>query len=86
MSLKLFIVVAPFLLVLAVDVACGTFCDEGPPGRYCFKDLSGWYECAIDQQTQQMTEKKHDCKPNTRWVAFNLFLALFSFISDQQLI
>ena len=65
MSLKLLIVNALFL-VLAVSVSTGTFCDEGPPGRYCFKDLSGWYDCKIDSKTQQMTQTKHDCKADER--------------------
>lgn len=68
MSLKLLIVAALLLLVLDVDVSSGTFCDEGPPGRYCYKDLAGWYECTIDSKTQQMTETKHDCPINTRSV------------------
>ncbi|XP_078374092.1 uncharacterized protein LOC144657611 isoform X1 [Oculina patagonica] len=70
MSLKLLIVAALLLLVLDVDVSSGTFCDEGPPGRYCYKDLSGWYECTIDSKTQQMTETKHDCPINTRCQCF----------------
>jgi len=69
MSMKLLIVNALFL-VLAVSMSTGTFCDEGPPGRYCFKDLSGWYDCKIDSKTQQMTQTKHDCKADERCQCF----------------
>ena len=68
MSLKLIFVAALFLLVLDVDISSGTFCDEGPPGRYCFKDLTGWYECVYDSQTKTMNQTKHDCPANTRSV------------------
>ncbi|XP_068757212.1 uncharacterized protein [Montipora capricornis] len=70
MSTKLDVVLALMLLLLVVDGSNGTFCDQGPPGRYCFKDLRGWYECTIDSRTQQMTEKKHNCPPNTRCQCF----------------
>ena len=66
MSPRLTVVMALFLLVLALDVSYGTFCDEGPEGRYCFEDLSGWYNCTFDKQAQKMTEKKINCRPSTR--------------------
>ena len=68
MSLKFLFVAALFLLVLDVDVTSGTFCDEGPPGRYCYKDLTGWYECVYDSKTKTMNQTKHQCPANTRSV------------------
>lgn len=68
MSLKFLFVAALFLLVLDVDVSSGTFCDEGPPGRYCYKDLTGWYECVYDSKTKTMNQTKHECPANTRSV------------------
>ena len=68
MSLKLLFVAALLLLVLDVDVSSGTFCDEGPPGRYCYKDLTGWYGCVYDSKTKTMNQTKHDCPANTRSV------------------
>lgn len=67
MSLQLLIVTSLLLLVFGVDESFGNFCDEGPPGRYCYKDLGGWYECKIDPATLKMTETKHDCPINTRY-------------------
>ena len=61
MSRSPLIATAVLLLVLALDVTSGNFCDQGLPGRYCFKDLSGWYECTIDSKTQKMTQKLHKC-------------------------
>lgn len=68
MSLKLLFLAALFLLALAVELSCGTFCDQGPPGRYCYKDLTGWYECVYDTKTKTMNQTKHDCPANTRSV------------------
>ena len=70
MSLKLVIVAVHLLLLLVVDFSSGNFCDQGPPGRYCYKDLTGWYDCKIDAKTQKMTETKHNCPPNKRWGDF----------------
>ena len=53
--------------------ACG-FCDEGPPGRYCLPDLSGWHECSIDPHSPVMTDKLHRCEEKTRYS--NLCLSL----------
>lgn len=68
MSLKLLFVAALFLLALNVDLSSGTFCDEGPPGRYCYKDLTGWYECVYNSKTKTMNQTKHECPANTRSV------------------
>ena len=68
MSPKLLFVAALFLLVLNADMSSGTFCDEGPPGRYCYKDLTGWYECVYDSKTKTMNQTKHECPANTRSV------------------
>lgn len=68
MSLKLFFVAGLLLLVFDVDVSSGTFCDEGPPGRYCYKDLTGWYDCVYDSKTKTMNQTKHECPVNTRSV------------------
>lgn len=70
MSLKLLFLAALFLLALAVELSCGTFCDQGPPGRYCYKDLTGWYECVYDTKTKTMNQTKHDCPANTRCQCF----------------
>lgn len=67
MSPRLTIVMALFLLVLALDVSYGgTFCDKGPKGIYCFEDLSGYYNCTFDKQAQKMTEKEVKCHVSTR--------------------
>lgn len=68
MFLRLLFVVALFLLALVVDLSSGTFCDQGLPGRYCYKDLTGWYECVYDSKTKTMNQTKHDCPANTRSV------------------
>lgn len=68
MPLKLLFVAALFLLVLNLNVSSGTFCDEGPPGRYCYKDLTGWYECVYDSKTKTMNQTKHQCPANMRLV------------------
>ena len=68
MSVKLLFVAALFLLALAVDPSSGTFCDQGPPGRYCYKDLTGWYDCVYDSKTKTMNQTKHECPANTRSV------------------
>ena len=60
------IVTVLLVLVLAVVGIYGNFCDQGLPGRYCFKDLSGWYECTIDKKTQKMVQKTHKCPASTR--------------------
>lgn len=70
MSLKLVIVAVHLLLLIVVDFSSGNFCDQGPPGRYCYKDLTGWYDCKIDAKTQKMTETKHNCPPNKRCQCF----------------
>ena len=68
MPLKLLFEAALFLLVLNLNVSSGTFCDEGPPGRYCYKDLTGWYECVYDTKTKTMNQTKHQCPANMRLV------------------
>ena len=40
------------------------FCDEGPPGRYCLKDLSGWHDCHVEKG--QMVDTIKYCPSNTR--------------------
>ena len=42
------------------------FCDEGPPGKYCLPDLSGWHDCHVDPSTGKMVDKVHTCPANTR--------------------
>ena len=42
------------------------FCDEGPPGRYCLLDLSGWHDCHVDRTTGEMVDTIYSCAPNTR--------------------
>ena len=44
------------------------FCDEGPPGKYCLEDLSGWHDCHVDPSTGKMVDKIYSCPANTRWV------------------
>ena len=44
------------------------FCDEGPPGKYCLPDLTGWHNCYIDKETGKMVDKITSCSPNTRYV------------------
>ena len=56
--------------LLGVHVPMATepddFCDEGPPGRYCLPDLSGWHDCHVDHSTGKMVDTIHSCAPNTR--------------------
>ena len=66
MTRNCLIVTVLLVLVLAADGIYGNFCDQGPPGRYCFKDLSGWYECTIDKTTLKMVQKTHKCPASTR--------------------
>ena len=40
------------------------FCDEGPPGRYCLKDLSGWHDCHVEKG--QMVDTIKYCPSHTR--------------------
>ena len=40
------------------------FCDEGPPGRYCLEDLSGWHDCHVEQG--EMVDTIYYCPSNTR--------------------
>lgn len=47
------------------------FCDEGPPGKYCLPDLTGWHNCYIDKETGKMVDKITSCSSNTRCVCFN---------------
>ena len=42
------------------------FCDEGPPGKYCLEDLSGWHDCHVDPSTGKMADKVYSCPANTR--------------------
>eukprot|EP00794_Sanderia_malayensis_P015110 gene15110-16666_t len=42
------------------------YCSTGPPGRYCLKDLSGYYDCRIDPKTGTYIDKIHSCKEETR--------------------
>ena len=42
------------------------FCDEGPPGKYCLPDLSGWHNCYVDPSTGKMVDKISSCAENTR--------------------
>lgn len=44
------------------------FCDEGPPGRYCLVDLSGWHDCHVDPKTGKMVDTIYNCPSNTRCV------------------
>ena len=41
------------------------FCDEGPPGRYCLADLSGWHDCHVEKG--QMVDTINNCPANTRY-------------------
>ncbi|XP_068753504.1 uncharacterized protein [Montipora capricornis] len=44
------------------------FCDEGPPGRYCLADLSGWHDCHVEKG--QMVDTINNCPANTRCACF----------------
>lgn len=46
------------------------FCDEGPPGKYCLEDLSGWHDCHVDPSTGKMADKVYSCPANTRCACF----------------
>ena len=50
------------------------FCDEGPPGRYCLEDLSGWHDCHVEQG--EMVDTIYYCPANTR-LARQLQLAFY---------
>ena len=71
MSLRSLIAFVLLAVVFAVEFSYGSFCDEGPPGRYCFVDLSGWYECTLDSKIQKMIQKEHQCPTNTRYSVYN---------------
>lgn len=49
------------LVVVAVTVCRGEFCDEGPPGKYCLEDLSGYHDCHVDPKTKKMVDTVHKC-------------------------
>lgn len=42
------------------------FCDNGPPGKYCLQDLSGYHDCHVDPSTGKMVDKIYSCPDNTR--------------------
>lgn len=44
------------------------FCDEGPPGRYCLEDLSGWHDCHVERG--EMVDTTYHCPSNTRCACF----------------
>ena len=46
--------------------ASNDFCDMGPPGRYCFSDLSRWHECVLNRTTGKVIDKVHYCPSKTR--------------------
>ena len=60
------VIYAVFLASL-IGMVRGNFCDEGPPGKYCFKDLAGWYNC--QQQGGKMVQTETNCPQGQRWVA-----------------
>lgn len=58
--------ILPFLAVV-VTMCSSEFCDEGPPGKYCFEDLSGYHDCHIDPKTKKVVDTLHNCTvPGTR--------------------
>lgn len=59
------------LLLSSLSYCACAVCDEGPPGRYCLPDLSGWHECAVDPHSHVMIDKLHRCEGNTRCQCFD---------------
>ena len=49
------------LVVVTVTVCRSEFCDEGPPGKYCLEDLSGYHDCHVDPKTKKMVDTVHKC-------------------------
>ncbi|XP_031561646.1 uncharacterized protein LOC116297541 [Actinia tenebrosa] len=41
-------------------------CDEGPPGKFCFPDLSGYHDCVVNKTTGKIDDKLYNCPQNTR--------------------
>ncbi len=52
------------------------FCSSGPPGRYCLKDLSGYYDCRIDPKTGTYFDKVHSCPEGRRYDKYCSFYSL----------
>lgn len=46
------------------------YCTTGPPGRYCLKDLSGYYDCRIDPKTGTYIDKTNKCQGAKRCGCF----------------
>lgn len=54
------------LLAVVVTVYSTEFCN-GVPGKYCFKDLSGYHDCHIDPKTDKTVDTLFNCTvPGTR--------------------
>ena len=51
-----------YLSMFMLNVVCRSeFCDEGPPGKYCLEDLSGYHDCHVDPKTKKMVDTVHKC-------------------------
>ncbi|KAK3735753.1 hypothetical protein QZH41_008912 [Actinostola sp. cb2023] len=56
--------------LMLVSVCYGGICDEGPPGEFCFYNLTGYHDCVVDHKTGKIVDKLYNCPPNTRHSRF----------------
>ncbi|KAK3735754.1 hypothetical protein QZH41_008913 [Actinostola sp. cb2023] len=52
--------------LMLVSMCYGGICDEGPPGEFCFANLTGYHDCVVDHKTGRIVDKLYNCPPNTR--------------------
>ena len=58
------------LVFTALDLAYGNPCEKSPPGRYCTKDLLGWYECK--EKGQLIKKKIVHCSEGQRYESMSI--------------
>jgi hypothetical protein len=47
-------------------------CDEGPPGKFCFIDLSGYHDCVFNKTTGKIDDKLYFCPITTSATRYNI--------------
>jgi hypothetical protein len=53
--------------VMLTSVCYAEFCDDGPTGKYCFDDLTGYHDCVLDNSTGKFVDYMVHCPRNTRY-------------------
>ncbi|XP_028518340.1 uncharacterized protein LOC110250314 [Exaiptasia diaphana] len=52
--------------LMLVPLCSGGICDEGPPGKFCEPNLTGYHDCVYNPKTGKVEDHVYECPPKTR--------------------